>query len=83
MEVVYKRAITKDAKLKRSLKSCIASLKSATDITEIPAAKKLSKHPSAYKIRLGKYRLGFYLEDDTITLARFAKRPDIYKSFPS
>ena len=39
-------------------------------------------HSYAYRIRIGDYRLGFYFEDNTIFLARFLKRSDIYKVFP-
>ena len=44
--------------------------------------KKLSGHPSAYSMRIGDYRLGFYSEGDAIHIARFAKHNEIYKLFP-
>jgi len=39
-------------------------------------------HSGAFRIRIGKYRLGFYFDGEVIELARFAKREDIYKLFP-
>jgi mRNA interferase RelE/StbE len=89
MNIVYTRAVTKDvkkikdAKLKNSIKEVIQDLKNATSIIELISVKKMTGHPKAYRVKIGVYRLGFYLENDTITLARFLKRSDIYKVFPS
>ncbi|MBP1468695.1 type II toxin-antitoxin system RelE/ParE family toxin [Candidatus Chloroploca sp. M-50] len=35
-----------------------------------------------YRIRIGDYRLGLFVEDDTITVVRFLHRRDIYRYFP-
>ena len=44
--------------------------------------KRMKGHSEAYRIRIEKYRLGFYFDGEVIELARFAKREDIYKLFP-
>jgi mRNA interferase RelE/StbE len=36
----------------------------------------------AFKLSIGKYRLGFYFDGEIIEWARFAKQDDIYKLFP-
>lgn len=51
-------------------------------VSEIPDFKKLKGSKTAYRIRINDYRLGIYLDADTIILARFLHRKDIYNEFP-
>ena len=51
-------------------------------LSKIPNTKKLQGHKTAYRTRIGNYRLGFFFEDEVIILARFIHRKDIYKLFP-
>jgi mRNA-degrading endonuclease RelE of RelBE toxin-antitoxin system len=51
-------------------------------LEKIPNTKKLKGHKSAYRTRIGDYRLGFFFESSVIILARFVNRKDIYKIFP-
>ncbi len=60
----------------------IELMESANSLDEIPNTKKLKGHKSAYRTRVGDYRLGFFFENATISLARFVHRKDIYKFFP-
>jgi len=88
MKIIYTRAVTKDVrkikdkKLIAKITLVINNMKEATDLSTLQSVKKLSGHPLAYRIRIAHYRLGFYFENNTITLARFLKRNDIYKIFP-
>ena len=88
MKVIYLRSVMKDVKkikdpkLKDKILSVIEDMKEASKLEELRSLKKLSGHPTAYRIRIGDYRLGFYFEEDTIMLARFLKRSDIFKVFP-
>ena len=88
MKLIYTKAITKDVrkikdkKLKSKIANVIISMKASSEIEQLKSLKKMSGHPSAYRIRIGNYRLGFYLVNETIVLARFLKRNDIYKVFP-
>ena len=72
----------KDESLKGDLFSIIIVLKNAVTFNVIANVKKLKGFQNAYRIRIGKYRLGFYFDGEVIELARFAKREDIYKLFP-
>ena len=72
----------KDENLKGDLFSIIIVLKNAETFNVISNVKKLKGYQNAYRIRIGKYRLGFYFDGEVIELARFAKREDIYKLFP-
>jgi len=88
MKIIYAREALKDVKkinnkkLKDKIKSVIFDIKGAKKLSDLKSVKKMSGHPSAYRIRIGDYRLGFYFENDTVEIARFLKRSDIYKVFP-
>jgi mRNA-degrading endonuclease RelE of RelBE toxin-antitoxin system len=37
---------------------------------------------TAYRIRIGDYRIGIFFKEDTVIFARILHRKDIYKLFP-
>ena len=81
----FKKDIRKinDSKLKESLLDKIQEMKEVSSIEDLPGIKKMSGHSTAYRMRIGSYRLGFYLENEgNLQLKRFVKRNDIYKLFP-
>ncbi len=73
---------TRDKKLAKTIIDCIHLFENAHYFEDIPNIKKLKGHPSAYRYRKGKYRIGFYLENNTISFAAFAPRSKIYQKFP-
>jgi mRNA interferase RelE/StbE len=88
MKVLYERSFLKDLKkrkdkaLKKRVESVIVEIKQAKDRSKLSALEKLKGHESAYKIRLGDYRMGIFLENDTVIFSRFLHRKEIYKKFP-
>ena len=44
--------------------------------------KKLTGYKNSYRIRLGAYRIGLIIEDNSVIFAAFDHRSDIYKYFP-
>lgn len=72
----------KDLTLKKDIVEIIVLLENSESIQNISNIKKMKGHSEAYRIRIGKYRLGFFFDGEVIELARFAKREDIYKLFP-
>jgi len=81
----FKKDIRKinDKKLKKSLLNKIQEMKEAFSMENLSGVEKMSGHSTAYRIRIGNYRLGFYLENnESLQLKRFVKRNDIYKVFP-
>jgi mRNA interferase RelE/StbE len=72
----------KSKPLKQSLIRLIESMEEVDNLNKVPNTKKLKGHKSAYRTRLGDYRLGFFFENSAILLARFLHRKDIYKVFP-
>jgi len=71
-----------DKKLKSKIKEFIIALETAEGVEELTNVKKLKGFSTAYRCRIGDYRLGFYKDENAIELARFVKRNDIYKVFP-
>ena len=57
-------------------------MENADLLDTIPNTKKLKEFKTAYRTRVGDYRLGFFYENATILIARFVHRKDIYKIFP-
>lgn len=49
---------------------------------EIKLLKKLKGSHQHYRIRIGDYRIGITIIEDSVTFIRFMHRKDIYKYFP-
>ena len=88
MEVEFLSSFSKDLSklsspsIRKSVKNLIIKIENAKVLTEIPNVKKLTGYQTAYRIRLGDYRVGFFFEKNIIQLARIVHRKDIYKVFP-
>ena len=72
----------KNKSVKQSVIRVIELMEVVDAPDKIPNTKKLKGHRSAYRTRIGDYRLGFFFENSTIVIARFLHRKDIYKIFP-
>jgi mRNA interferase RelE/StbE len=55
---------THDKVLAQLILDCIELFERVGTISEVPNVKRLKGHKSAYRYRKGKYRIGFYLEDE-------------------
>ena len=73
---------TRDKMLAKLVLDCIDLFEKADKIIEVPNVKRLKGHPSAFRYRKGKYRIGFYLENQIIVFAAFDTRDKIYQRFP-
>ena len=88
MKVLYEKSFLKDLKkrsdktLKKRVKSVILDIKIAENRSELSNLEKLKGYPLAYKIRIGDYRLGLFIENETVILSRFLHRKEVYKKFP-
>ena len=88
MKVIFLKEFSKDLdgislkSVKLSLKRVIERMEITDALSKIPNTKKLQGHKTAYRTRIGDYRLGFFFEDEVIFLARFVHRKYIYKLFP-
>ena len=89
MKVEYLPSFIKDLKSLKSSPS-YRRIKTLTfeeipeydNLDKIRNLKKLKDEDNAYRIRVGDYRIGFFLENETITFARVRHRKEIYRGFP-
>ncbi|MCP1381500.1 type II toxin-antitoxin system RelE/ParE family toxin [Runella sp. CRIBMP] len=87
MKYDYENAYLRDAKklpeaLRLLLQDVVLSVREAKTLQNIPNLKKLSGYKNAYRIRIGEYRIGLYLEGDVLVFARILPRKEIYRFFP-
>jgi mRNA interferase RelE/StbE len=68
--------------VKKNLTKLILQMELEDNLNNIPHIKKLSGHKSAYRARIGDYRVGFFYENNTVLFARVIHRKDIYHVFP-
>jgi mRNA interferase RelE/StbE len=74
------KILRKSDKLK--LLKLITQIENANDLSGIAQVKKLAGYRTAYRIRLGDYRIGFFFENNNVIFARVLHRKEIYKLFP-
>ena len=88
MNFEFEKAFVKDfRKLKNkelaySISQAIKQVSNASSINEITNIRKLTGYKSAFRIRIGDYRIGVIIEKNTVTFIAFAHRKEIYKHFP-
>jgi len=72
----------KDKKLKDRVLGAIEAVEQAYSLQEIGGVRKLKGSNRYYRIRIGDYRIGLSVEEDTVTFVRFLHRKDVYRYFP-
>ena len=72
----------KDRTLLVKIPDCIEGIQNADHIKTIKNIKKLKGSNNFYRLKIGEYRIGIEIENDTVELIRFLHRKDIYKYFP-
>lgn len=88
MKVEYLRKFSRDLdkirdqNIKVRLISLIQQFEESQDLSELNGVSKLKGFQEAYRIRIGDYRLGFFYDGETVELARFLHRKEIYRLFP-
>ena len=89
MKVVFDTSFSKSLKklkikwLKKRIEEVIIEAEKADSIRDISSVKKMEGFKNFYRIRVGDYRVGVELEDDsTLRFIIVADRKDIYKKFP-
>lgn len=88
MKVEFNNSFLRDLKqlrekrLKERVAEMIRFVEQAEGLDAITGLKKLSGESRYYRLRLGDYRAGIMLDDDTVVFVRFLHRKDIYRYFP-
>jgi mRNA interferase RelE/StbE len=72
----------RDKKLLKRIKEVIEAVETADSLNDLPNIKKLKGEKNYFRLRIGGYRIGVALENDTAVFVRFLSRKDIYKYFP-
>jgi mRNA interferase RelE/StbE len=60
----------------------LEEIPNAEDLSTIVNLSKIKGDDTAYRIRVGDYRIGFFWEDDEIVMSRVLHRSEIYRYFP-
>jgi len=88
VQVIFRRSFAKDLKkirrkaLRHEVQAVLEQIEQSTSLYDLPNVKHLTSEGSYYRIRIGDYRLGLMVADDTVTVVRFLHRRDIYRYFP-
>jgi len=88
MKIIVRPSANKDVKkipgaIKADIERVVLQLIEAESLEHIPNLKKLKgNNKAAYRIRIKDYRLGFFLEGDTIIVSRILHRKEVYRYFP-
>ncbi len=72
----------KQKSVKSNIEKVIKQFELADSVDDIPSIKKLTGFKNAYRIRIGDYRIGVFIENNKVEFARVVHRKDIYKYFP-
>jgi mRNA interferase RelE/StbE len=71
-----------DKNLLIKIAECIEAVQKIEDFNDIKNFKKLKGSNNFYRIRIGDYRIGLEIENETVEFIRFLHRKDIYRYFP-
>jgi len=72
----------RNEKLLLRVKESIEAVEKADSLNALPNLKKLKGAKNYFRLKLGDYRIGLALENNTVVFVRFLDRKDIYKYFP-
>jgi len=72
----------KDKHVLQRITNTIANVQRAKTLEDIKNLKKIQGAQSMYRIRIGDYRLGIIVSNNTVEFIRCLHRKDIYKYFP-
>jgi mRNA interferase RelE/StbE len=88
VNVEFRKTFEKDLKkindksLLVKIKSTINSVEAAANLDDVANLKKLKGNEGYFRIRIGDYRLGLFLDGDTILFVRVIHRREFYRYFP-
>jgi mRNA interferase RelE/StbE len=88
MKVGFRRTFEKDLRKLRDqavldkIRAIIEAVEAAPTLDQITNIKKLKGDDGYFRIRLGDYRIGLFLQEDTILFVRIMHRREFYRYFP-
>lgn len=72
----------KDRKVLKRIQKVVEEVELANTLSEIRNIKSLQGHEDFYQIRAGDYRIGLFLDGETIAFVRVLHRKEVYRYFP-
>ena len=88
MRVEFRKTFEKDLRklndksLLAKLKAAIETIEQADSLDAIPNLKKLKGDDGYFRIRIGDYRVGLFLAEETLIFVRAMHRREFYRYFP-
>ena len=88
MQIVFLSKFFKDLskinqpKVLADIEKAIIQVENVKTTIDINQLKKLKGYKSAFRIKVGDYRIGLFIENDVIEFVRILHRKDIYNLFP-
>lgn len=89
MEIQYRQTFLKDLKslkgstaYQRIYEVAFTMLPNAASLQEIPNVKAMQGHPNRYRIRIGDYRIGIEVDQNSVEILRALHRREFYRYFP-
>ncbi len=88
MKVAFRESFAKDLKniklqsVLSRVREVIETIEKADSLSKLANLKKLRGGGNFFRVRIGDFRLGIVIENDTVIFVRFLNRKDIYKYFP-
>jgi mRNA interferase RelE/StbE len=88
VKVDFRDSFAKDLKavkikgLLKKVQEVIETVEETDSVAKLSNLKKLKGGGNYFRIRIGDYRIGLALENDTVIFVRCLNRKDIYKQFP-
>ncbi len=88
MKVEFKKSFIRDLKklknksLYQRLAEKIEQVEQTDSLLSVTSLEKMKGVDDYYRIRIGNYRVGLKLNNDTVLFVRFLHRKEIYRYFP-
>lgn len=72
----------KDRKILKRVQQTVEEVGSAQTLLEIRNIKVLQGYDGFYRIRVGNYRIGLFVEKNVVAFVRVLHRKEVYRYFP-
>lgn len=88
MKVAFRKSFQRDLsaitdkRLLKRVKEVIEAVETTDSLTLLPNLKSLKGTRDYFRLRVGDYRVGLVIQQETVVFVRFLNRKDIYRYFP-
>lgn len=88
MEVEFRKSFEKDLSKLRDrtlltrIKASILEIESTENLENVSNLKKIQTKKNYYRIRVGEYRIGIFIDEKVVVFVRVLHRKEIYRYFP-